>query len=353
MDSEKDPNYRKVGLMRWAENSQLSSTPPNQENREGGRSDEVRSKSSVNLNDNVRDSQGQFSMDVQAFEKSLKEKRKQRFGEPSPRIKIHLRETTASSPREGNSSISLRNVTCHSTGRESDENLTPSTSGEVDHISSTRRHVKRVITYEKVSKTKSISETSFPETYPTPKVQRTIDCSIDETSSTELIAGADDSAYHSHRVRVASSGTPTTISISSSSNSLQHDYMSDENVYVQRTPSRERIVFERAGSEPPHIGIHKNQSSVDSRRAVYSEDKATMQPKWHGNWFVSPVTGGNENVRRHFNPCKSSVESDGISQHWYNDYKTQNFLVDRPHKMDFERSNSQYDNHIRQIRGIL
>lgn len=368
MDSEKNPTRKSVGSLRWAENSQLSSpTPSNQEKCENKNvhTDEVSIDSSLLSNDNIKDNQGQFCMDVQAFEKSLKEKRDHKFREQSPLIEIRLRETAAGSPREYDSPLSK--IKIHHFKTESDvhrnveENLTPSTSDEVDYVQSAQRRVKRVITYEKVLKTKSIREISCPVTYTTketiqsqsPTVQRTIDCSIDGISSTELIAGADDSAYHSHRVRIASSGTPTTISISSSSNSLQHDFMSDENVYAQRTPSREKLVVECAGSDSPHFDGYENRSSVDSTRGVYAEDTATVQPERPGNWFVSPVTGGNENVCRHFDPCKSSVESDGISQAWYNDYKTQTFQVDRPHKMDFKRSNSQYDNHIRQIRGIL
>lgn len=121
----------------------------------------------------------------------------------------------------------------------------------------------------------------------------------------------------------------------------------------KRTRLGENIFVERAGSEPPHfvgkfIGSdsYENRSSIDSTGAV----KAKMQPE---RQIVSPVTSSNESFRRHLNSCKSSVENDGISSGWYNDYKTQTFLVERPHKMDFKRSNSQYDNHIRQVRGIL
>lgn len=184
-----------------------------------------------------------------------------------------------------------------------------------------------------------------------------MDYSLDRSSSTEQMTGAEDSAYHSHHVRVTSSGTPTTISISSSSNSLQHAFRSDENFYAQQTPSRERM-FERAGSEPPPhlverftaIDNRNIQSSLDSTRIVYDDE--LMAQRQRQRQFVSPVTDGNQNVRRHFEAHRILSPSDGISSEWYNEYQTQTIAVDRPPKMDFKRSNSLYDNHIRQIRGI-
>ncbi|XP_031632357.1 nesprin-1 isoform X5 [Contarinia nasturtii] len=73
----------------------------------------------------------------------------------------------------------------------------------------------------------------------------------------------------------------------------------------------------------------------------------------HERQIVSPVTGSNENnenIHRHFESHRTLSENDGISSDWYNEYQTQTVQVDRPNKMDFKRSNSQYDNHIRQIR---
>lgn len=234
-----DPHNKNVGSMRWAD--EALSNPSNQESKVTINT----SNSILETSDDVQDNQGLFCMNVKAFEKSLKEKRDQQLKEQSPQIKFHLRETFTCSPKEKNPSSSETSV-----HRKFDSNiehsLTPGTSStidEVDYVPSAQRRVKRVITYEKISKTKSIRETSCPETYTTigtiesPTVQRTLDGSIDGIS-TELMAGIDDSAYYSHRIRIASSGTPTSISISSSSNSLQHDFQCDENIHAQTNSFR-------------------------------------------------------------------------------------------------------------------
>lgn len=347
MESKEDSNSEDVGSIRWASGSEPSTSTPSNQSRITIRREvesDAPSLSPVNYGKHDR---GSFSMDVNAFEKSLQEKRDRQSHEQSPRIEIRLRATSTASPRDFPSSSSSK-INIHHIERESGA---PGTSlDEVDFSSPAPRKIKRVITYEKVSKTKSIRETTFPrsasENVQSPVVQRTVDCLVDKSSSTEQIT-AEDSAYHSHRVRLTSSGTPTTISISSSSDSIQHVFTSDENVYAQqRTPSRERIFLERAGSEPPPhlIGIEnsKNRSSVDSTKKQQRQ-------------VVSPVTDGNHHVHhRHFESHRTSSESEGISSDWYNEYQTQTVQVDRrPTKMDFKRSNSQYDNHIRQIRGIL
>lgn len=342
MESKKDSNIEDVGSIRWADGSEPSTSTPSNKSRIT-----IRREVELDAPSLSPVTRGSFSMDVNAFEKSLQEKRDRQLREQSPRIEIRLRETSTASPRDFASSSSKIDI--HHIERES--GAQGASVDEVDCSSPAPRKIKRIITYEKVLKTKSIRETTYPrivsENVQSPVVQRTVDCLVDKSSSTERITPTEDSAYHSHRVRLTSSGngTPTTISISSSSDSIQHVFTSDENVYAQRTPSRERIFLERAGSEPPPphlIGIEnrKNRSSVDS----------TIKQQ---RQVVSPVTDSNENVHRHFESYRTSSESEGISSDWYNEYQTQTVQVDRPHKMDFKRSNSQYDNHIRQIRGTF
>lgn len=369
MDSTNDPNIDDdddVGCIRWASNSHLSSSTPT---NDGKRQNKIRiygefgSSSNPTTPGNME--RGSFSMDVNAFEKSLQEKRDRQMHQQSPRIEIRLRETASTTPRTTFSKINIHHIE-RGGGIEANTSSGPSQSiDEVDFISEVPRKVKRVITYEKVSKTKTIREIDYSRAYCSSEtvqsptiVQQTRNQSFDRSSSTEQITGAEDSAYHSHRVRVTSSGTPTTISISSSSNSLQHAFRSDENVYAPRTQSRERM-FERAGSEPPpHLvgrftGIDNRniQSSLDSTRIIYDDELMAQRQRQHR--IVSPVTDGNQNVRRHFEAHRTPSSSDGISSEWYNEYQTQTVAVDRPPKMDFKRSNSQYDNHIRQIRGIF
>lgn len=322
-----------IGSIRWAE-GELSSTP-------------------------IRD--GSFTMDVTAFEKQLEENRERKLHEESPRIDIRLKSipTTSKSAAASQSENEIQ-VDIHQ-GIES-------SIDEVDHA--TPRQMKqttRVVTYEKVFKQKSIREisivkkcspTNSSNNIQTPKVQRTVEYSIGKSSSSEQIGNADDSAYHSHRIRIASSGTPTTVSISSSNASLpSHDFTSDENIYAShRTPSRERMFSERGDSEPRHFpttmtdGTNNDTLANVSMNIVYTGDRATSPQELN---LVSSVTDGNDHtnrghsVREHM---KSSSEC--ASPDWYSEYQAQSFHTDRSHKMDFKRSNSQYDNHIRQIRGI-
>lgn len=352
MESKKDPKGDDVGSIRWPIGSEPSTSTPSKQSRiivHREVHSDVPTLSPVTYGKIDR---GSFSMDVNAFEKSLQEKRDRQFHEHSPIIEIRLRETSTSSPRDFASPLSSSKIDIQHIERGGGGAHGTSVD-EVDYSSPAPRKIKRVVTYEKVSKTKSIREITLPrsasENVQSPVVQRTVDCLIDKSSSTEQITPTEDSAYHSHRIRLTSSGTPTTISISSSSDSIQHVFTSDENVYAPRTPSHsERIFLERAGSEPlpPHlIGIEtssKNRSSVDS----------TIKQQ---RQVVSPVTDSNEHVHhRHLESYRTPSESEGISSDWYNEYQTQTVQVDhrRPNKMDFKRSNSQYDNHIRQIRGI-
>lgn len=374
MESKEDPNIDDdVGCIRWASNSQLSSTPTNEQKSQSNVKIHGEFGLDASLQETItpgNDDRGSFSMDIRTFERNLQAKRDRQMHQSSPRIEIRLRETSTTTPKTHATSLSKINIHHieRGSGIETNPLPGPSTSiDEVDFVSEAPRKVKRVITYEKVLKTKTTREITYPrthsssETIQSPTVQRTTEYSTDKSSSTEQMAGGEDSAYHSHRVRLASSGTPTTISISSSSNSLQHGFLSDENVYAQQPihSSRERMLFERAGSEPPpHFtgnfpGIDKRniQSSLDSTRIMYDDELlANRQPR-----IVSPVTDGNQSVRRHFESHRTPSEGgDGISLDWYNEYQTQTVTaVDRAKKMDFKRSNSQYDNHIRQIRGIF
>lgn len=347
MDKKKDIDSDDVGSIRWADN--FESTPSTQEKHQSKVRlyGEVRLNTSPpNLGNSGRHEQGSFSMDVEAFEKSLKEKREQQLREQSPRIEIRLRETASNSPRFYSSSQAKINI--HHIERGLDECAEVATKpkssnvDEVDYAYEAPRKIQRTITYEKVLKTKSIRETVFPkkvhinENIQPPTVHRTLDCLIDKSSPTEQTTVTEDSAYSSH-LRVSSCGTPTTISISSSSNSLHQGFTSDDNVYTQETPSCETICVESVSTKQP-------RRSINSSKIVYVDSTATIQQ--------SPVTGSNENVHWHFDSPRTSSEIEDISRDWYNEYKTQTVLVDCPSKMDFKRSNSQYDNHIRQIRGI-
>lgn len=333
MDSKKEPDSEDLGSIRWAEAS--SSTPTKQEKCQSKVAVRLSKPTTISKTHEKHD-QGSFSMDVVAFEKSLQEKRDRKFLGQSPRIEIHLRDMTTKSPGD---SLSKE----FSTSQELQDKA--ESVDEVDNISMPRQ-IKRVLTYEKVLKIKTVHESKTNQNFKSPIGQRTVDCLVDKSSSTEQVSTTEDSAYHSHRVRITSCGTPTTISISSSSNSLLHGFMSDENVYTQGTSSRERVSVERTDSESPQLADFvddnsKNLSSFDSGKFTYIDHTATAQQ--------TSVADSNENIRRHSKLVRPDTED--CSRVWYNEYKTQTFLMDCPQKMDFKRSNSQYDNHIRQIRG--
>lgn len=304
---------------------------------------------------------GAFAIDVNAFEKRLQEERERKSHEQSPRIDVKLRSTPQPSPRPSDLPLSTNirvNIRHHiETGEYSSPPPPPSSDAHLVHGT---QHHSRVLTYEKVVSTRSVREVNISSTSVTSPVVRTVEYteSFGKSPSSERIAGADDSAYHSHRTRHVSSSTPTTVTSQSSSNtSLHGNFPSEENVFgrhihqAQRTPSRERI-FIRAGSEPPHSWSSSGTTSSGSNVGVAKTATAS------GASSVSSVAAGNhEFVRRHLarerHDSGGAGDSDGASSpDWYNEYRTHSFHTTPPPRMDFQRSNSQYDNHIRQIRGI-
>lgn len=315
-----------------------------------------------NASDTDETDRGAFAIDVHAFEKRLQEERDRKSNEQSPRIDVKLRSTPQPSPRPTDSPLSNIQVNIR---HHIETDASPSTSDG-------HQERKRALTYErKVVSMKSVREVNISSR--SEHVTSPIVHSVEYTElhgkspSSERITVADDSAYHSHRTRHVSSSTPTTVTSQSSSNtSLHGNFPSEENVFVRhihqqpRTPSRERI-FIRAGSEPHswssdtssggggstanNIGVAKTTSSTASGGIHY-----------HGASPVSSVAAGNnEFVRRHLvrERHESGGDSDGASSpDWYNEYRTHTLHTTTPPNMDFKRSNSQYDNHIRQIRGI-
>lgn len=160
MESKNDPNIDDVGSIRWASNSHLSSSTPTNDGKCQNKIrifGEFSSPSNSTISGNME--RGSFSMDVHAFEKSLQEKRDRQMHQQSPRIEIRLKETTTKTPRTHATSLSEINIHHIERGGGIEANQSPGPShsiDEVDFISEVPRKVKRVITYEKVSKTKTI-----------------------------------------------------------------------------------------------------------------------------------------------------------------------------------------------------
>lgn len=291
-----------------------------------------------------------FSIDVHAFEKRLQEERERKTHEQSPRIDVKLKATPQPSPRPIDLPLSSNvrvNIRHHIESIESPSDEHCQIKRErLDSNEYHEQHHSRVLTYEKVITKKSthkVNIKSSTTTTATSPIVRTVEYTEiygRSPSSERVRTPIDDSAYQSERTRILRGSTTPTGAVSSkssSNNSLHSNLLLDETFHTnrqQRTPSRERI-FERAGSEP-----HSWSSSA------YGSVATTTSP-------VSSVAHSNDYVRRHLaRERHDSGDSDGASSSdWYQEYRSQSFHTTAP-RMDFKRSNSQYDRHIQQIRGM-
>lgn len=303
-----------------------------------------------------------FGIDVHAFEKRLKEERDRKLFEHSPRIDIKLKPTPTSSPRDIDVPTNIKvNIKHHI---ETADPNNASFNENVERVIETSGEYKRVVKYEKVITQKSMREVNISHSHSvsTSPVVRTVEFSeLYGKSPSEERNLTEDSAYHSQRTHVISrSSTRTTTSKSSSNTSLHGNFPSEENVYSRRTPSRERIF-----DIEPH-----SWSSSGSTSVVYITGSPGSVGDDHGTDHdgggvgssvsgehvicgspVSSVTVSNQTMQRHLARERHTSEGESnASPDWYNDYQAQSFHTVTP-KMDFKRSNSQYDNHIRQIRG--
>lgn len=297
-----------------------------------------------------------FAIDVNAFEKRLKDER-ERKSEQSPRIDVRLRSTPQPSPRQINQPTNIRvNIRHHVEPTDRIDGAAISSMfsqspGPSTHRDTYEEHVERVLEgneikahsrvlkFEKIVVKKSVREvnvTSSTSTASSP-VLRTIEFSetMRHTPSDERIA--EDSAYHSHRSRIVSS----TSSKSSSNTSLHGNFTSDENVFSQH---------QQQSPQPHHhhsstVWIHDGGAGLPEQILKPSGVVATS-----GGVTVSTVAGGNPVNRRHLGFERHGSESEAASPDWYNEYRTQSFHTVTP-RMEFKRSNSQYDSHIKQIRG--
>lgn len=289
-----------------------------------------------------------FSIDVHAFEKRLQEERERKINEQSPRIDVKLRSTPQPSPRP--TELPLANVRVNirhhieTTDSPSDEHRESKRERlDSSEFHEHHQHHARVLTYEKVVTQKSshkvniTSSTRSHVSSASSPVVRTVEYTevFGRSPSSERVSTpVDDRSERTRIVRGSTTPTGAVSSHSSSNTSLHGNFTSEGNFSrSQRTPSRERI-FERAGSEP-----HSWSSSA------YGSVATTASP-------VSSVAQGNEFARRHLaRERRDSGDSDGASSSdWYQEYSSQSFHTTAP-RMDFKRSNSQYDRHIQQIRG--
>lgn len=258
-----------------------------------------------------------FGMDVHAFEKRLREERDRRIHDSSPRIEVKLKSTPQPSPRRVDSPSF--NVKVNRFG-SSDSSQPDSFEESVERYNESGeiRGDARVFKFEKVTVKKTRREISVTS----PIGVRTFFSSerSSRTPSEERIL-LDDSAYHTQHYSNANT------SKSSSIVSLHGHDVVDEGI-SRRTPSRERT---------PDSGGHSWSSS---RGAMGT----SCTP-------ISSVTAGHVHKRRYPHSDRHASEGEDNSLDWYNDYSAHSFQATAA-KMNFNRTNSQYDTHIKQIRGM-
>lgn len=264
---------------------------------------------------NLEDDPDGFGIDVHAFEKRLREERDRRIHDSSPRIEVKLKSTPQPSPRHLDSPSF--NVKVNRFG-SSDSSQPESFEESVERYNEAGeiRGDARVFKFEKVTVKKTRREISV--TSPTGVKTFFSSERISRTPSEERIL-QDDSAYHTQHFSNANT------SKSSSVVSLHGHDVVDEGI-AGRTPSRERTP--------------DNSHSWSSTGAVSG---AGCTP-------VSTVAAGYLHKRRHPQSERHVSEGEDTSLDWYNDYSAHSFQATAA-KMNFNRTNSQYDTHIKQIRG--
>lgn len=277
--------------------------------------EKVWSSGARNPNDDDPDG---FGMDVHAFEKRLREERDRRIHDSSPRIEVRLKSTPQPSPRHVDSPH-YSNVKVNRFGSsESSQPDSIDESVERYNESGEIRGDSRVLKFEKVTVKTTRREISVTS----PSGVKTFFSSerVSRTPSEERIL-LDDSAYHTQHYSNANT------SKSSSIVSLHGHDVVDEAI-SRRTPSRERT---------PDSSGH----SWHSNRNVAG---TSCTP-------VTSVAAGYLHKRRHPHSDRQASEEEDMSADWYNDYSAHSFQSTAA-KLNFNRTNSQYDTHIKQIRGM-
>lgn len=267
---------------------------------------------------NTEDDPDGFGIDVHAFEKRLREERDRRIHDSSPRIDIKLKSTPQPSPRHLDSPSYNVKVNRF----ESSDSSQPDSIEESVERHSEEGEIRgnsRIFKFEKVTVKKTRREISV--TSPSGVKRFFATERISRTPSEERIL-QDDSAYHTQHFSNANT------SKSSSQGSLHGYDVVDEGI-LRRTPSRERI------PDSSHSWSSSNRGAVSGV----------------GGTPVSSVAGGYLHKRRHPHSDRHASEGDDTSLDWYNDYSAHSFQATAA-KMNFNRTNSQYDTHIKQIRGM-
>lgn len=266
---------------------------------------------------NLEDDPDGFGIDVHAFEQRLREERDRRIHDSSPRIEVKLKSTPQPSPRHldsPNFNVKVGRFTSSDSSQPDSFEESVERYNEAGEI----RGDARIFKFEKVTVKKTTREISVTS----PSGVKTFFSSerISRTPSEERIL-QDDSAYHTQHLSNANT------SKSSSIVSLHGHDVVDEGI-SRRTPSRERTP--------------DNSHSWSSSRGAVSGMGSTP---------VSSVAAGYLHKRRQPHSDRHASEGEDSSLDWYNDYSAHSFQATAA-KMNFNRTNSQYDTHIKQIRGM-
>lgn len=258
-----------------------------------------------------------FGIDVHAFEQRLREERDRRIHDSSPRIEVKLKSTPQPSPRHIDSPNF--NVKVGRFG-SSDSSQPDSFEESVERYNETGeiRGDARVFKFEKVTVKKTTREISVTSPSSGSGVKTLFSSErISRTPSEERIL-LDDSAYHT-----------------------QH--------FSNANTSKSSSIVSLHGHDVVDEGISGREITPDSSHSWSSNRGAVVYGM--GSSPVSSVAAGYSHKRRYPHSDRHASEGEDNSLDWYNDYSAHSFQATAA-KMNFNRTNSQYDTHIKQIRGM-
>lgn len=315
-----------------------------------GRRDASGSRADVDSDDDDEEEQrSRAIIDVEAFEERLEAERAARQALNSPRIDVRLRSTPQSSPARrvdlpsSSSNLNVK-VNVYSTPEQRPTSVTigpissrqppPAPDNTTYEECIERRYDggevvggARVFTFEKITLKKTVREVS---------VEKSVG-HFSRTPSGDEHVFHDDSAYHTAGAgaNISSSRSQRT-SLSSSAASL----------------STGRFPSEDAGGGGAGMQTPDECDRIDEWRSV--EGEPVRSTTHHG-----VAVGNLTKVRQQSTPDRrvagigmdtNDEETAASSQEWYNEYRTHSFQKVAA-KMSYNRTNSQYDTHIKEIRG--
>lgn len=275
-------------------------------------------------------------VDVKDIEKRLQEERERRFAEGSSKVEfVKLRTTPQSTPgRESISPDSPFNVSLRHVERSSaEEDQRPDSPFNV-----TLKHVERVTSSEERYVTSSQEDYIY--------TRRTPPRSIDLTAGGSKISikfdpndEVDFSIEPTADIRVGSSGFRNLATESVITDGNRHQ--------TPQTPQRISRTFIKSPVDGRSLTTISSpfvsQQTVKKVSSVYVKN---LQKSYLEG--TSGVGGGSVSVS-----ASESSSRDDLSEEaseWYNDYRNQSFNSTMTARQ-FARTNSQYDNHIKEIRG--